>query len=404
MSNRFRHAAIGFLLAMVIVEAGVAWNLRGIVAAGYPDFTAFYTAGKMVRQGLGSHLYDPVEQWRVQQQFAKDVAIRQEPLPYLRLPFEAPLFLPLAFLPYSAAYVLWFLLNLGVVVGVSLFLRRRLASPHEIPAWLLVLVALAFVPVFLTLLQGQDSILVLLFYSLAFVALREGADFRAGCWLGLGLIKPHLVLPFVAIMFLRGRRKLGAGFVAVAAVLFTASVTVVGWSEFLRYPGYLWQLEQHTERGLVQPRDNPNLRGLVEGFGSASPQVITGVIAILSVGLMVWVGVRAKNAAAGRTTDLIFCQAVLASLLVSYHSFAYDLSLLLLPIFLLMPGWQQGPRGLDRLALFGPGALLLFGPVFPLLWLKWHVLNLIAIVLLLWMWGLDREIRRVRGNPALASG
>jgi len=404
MSNRFRHAATCFLLTVVIVEAGVAWNLRGMVAAGYPDFTAFYTAGKLVRQGLGSHLYDPAEQWREQQQFAREVAIRQGPLPYLRLPFEALLFVPLTFLPYSAAYVFWFLLNLGVAIGVTLFLRRRLASLHEFPAWLPVLVTAGFVPVFLTLLQGQDSILVLLFYSLAFVALREGADFRAGCWVGLGLIKPHLVLPFVAIMFLRGKRKLAAGFLLVAAILSAVSVAMVGWSGLLRYPGYLWELEQHTERGLVQPRDNPNLRGLVEGLGSGlmSSQVITGVIAILSVDLMVWVWVRARSSSGGRVGDLIFCQALLVSLLVSYHSFAYDLSVLLLPILLLLPGCQKGPRGLARCASFGPGVLLLFGPIFPLLWLRWHLLNLIAVVLLVWMWGLDQEMARVQGNPVLA--
>lgn len=404
MSNRFRHAAICFLLAMAIVEVGIAWNLRGMVTAGYPDFTAFYTAGTLVRQGMGSRLYDPQEQWRVQQEFAREVAIRQGPLPYLRLPFESLLFVPFAFLRYPASYVLWLLLNLGVVIGIVLFLGRQLAPLQELPAWLPVLVALAFVPVFLTLLQGQDSILVLLFFSLAFVALRDGADFRAGCWLGLGLIKPHLVLPFVAIAFLRGRRRLAAGFVAVAAVVFVVSLAVVGWREFLRYPAYVWQLEQHTERGLVQPRDNPNLRGLVEGFASglASPQAITGVIATLSAGLMVWVGVRAKSSSGGRVGDLIFCQAVVVSLLVSYHSFAYDLSLLLLPIFLLLPRWREGPHGMARFALFGPGVLLLFGPIFPLLWLRWHVLNLIALVLLFWMWGLDREVAGARASPAPA--
>jgi hypothetical protein len=398
MNNRLRHGAICFLVAMVIVEAGVAWNLRGMLAAGYADFTAFYTAGKLVRQGQGSRLYDPQEQWRVQQEFAGDVAIRQRPLPYLRLPFEALLFVPFTFLPYSAAYVVWVLLNFGVVISFALFLRKELKSLHEIPAWVPVLVALAFVPVFLTLLQGQDSIFLLLFYSLAYVALREGADFRAGCWLGLGLIKPHLVLPFVAIAFLRGKGKLACGFLLVAIVLLLVSLGVVGWSGFLRYPGYLWELERHTERGLVQPRDNPNLRGLVEGFGLglAPSPVITSVVIVLSAALVVWVWVRGRKASGDRIAGLIFCQAVLVSVLVSYHAFAYDLSLLLLPIFLLMTEWRDGPRGVARVALLGPGLLLLFGPIFPLLWLRWHALSLIAIVLLVWMWGMDREIARAQ--------
>lgn len=399
MSNRLSHAAIWFLVTMVIVESGIAWNLRGMLAAGYADFTAFYASGQTVRQGQGNRLYEPQEQWRVQQQFARNVAIRQGPLPYLRLPFEALLFVPFTFLPYSAAYVVWLLLNLGVVIAIALFLRRQLMPLREFPAWLPVLVALAFIPVFLTLLQGQDSILLLLFYSLAYVALQEGTDLRAGCWLGLGLIKPHLVLPFVVIGFVHGKRRLAAGFLLVTVVLLVVSLGVVGWSGFLRYPGYLWELEQHSERGLVQPRDNPNLRGLVEGFGSglASSPVITGVIAILSAGLVVWVIVRGrKHTSGGRIVDLIFCQALVASLLVSYHAFAYDLSVLLLPIFLLMTEWGGGLRGFARWALLGPGVLLLFGPIFLLLWLRWHALSVIAIVLLVWMWGLDREIAGTR--------
>jgi hypothetical protein len=405
MNNRFRHGAIWFLVAVVVIEGAIAWNLRGMLAAGYADFTAFYTAGKLVRQGQGSRLYDPQEQWRVQQEFARGVAIRQGPLPYLRLPFEALLFVPFSFLPYSAAYVLWLLLNLAVVIAVALFLRRQWDALQKFPLWLPALVALAFVPVFLTLLQGQDSIFLLLFYSLAFVALRKRADFRAGCWLGLGLIKPHLVLPFVAIAFLRGKRKLASGFLLVTAALLAVSVGVVGWSGFLRYPGYLWELEQHTERGLVQPRDNPNLRGLVEGFGSglAPPLVITGALAILSAGLIVWVSVRSRKHASGKIADIIFCQAVIASLLVSYHAFAYDLSVLLLPLFLLMTEWDRRPRGIALWALFGPAVLLLFGPIFPLLWLRWHALSLIAIVLSVWLWGLDREIVRTPDQFAAAS-
>lgn len=391
MSPKLSRAAVWFLMAMVVLYGWLFWSVRGKVLSGYADFTAFYTAGKLVRQGQGSRLYDLHEQWRVQQEFAKEIAIRQGPLPYLRLPFEALLFVPFTFLPYSSAYVVWLLLNLGVVIAIALFLPRQLGPLHEFPAWLPVLVALAFAPVFLTLLQGQDSIVLLLFYTLAFVAVRSDADFRAGCWLGLGLIKPHLVLPFVVIAFLRGRHKVAAGFLSVAVVLLLVSVGLVGWSGFLRYPAYLWELEQHTERGLVLPRDNPNLRGLVEGFGSglAPALVITGVIAILSAVLVVWVGVRNKNMT-GRVADLIFCQAVIVSVLVSYHAFAYDLSLLLLPIFLLA-SQESAPR-VSRWAMLGPGLLLLFVPLYPLLWLQWHALSLLAIVLLVWTWGLDREI------------
>jgi len=387
---------------MMVVEAGIFWALRGKLAAGYADFTSFYGAGLTVRQGHGRQLYDPAEQWRTQQQFAKDVAIRQQPLPYLRLPFEALTFTPLTLFPYPVAYGVWFLINLGVAVGVALFLRRE-QNLDAFPAWLAVLVTLAFVPIFLSLLQGQDSIFVLLFYSLAFAAMRRGADFRAGCSLGLGMIKPHLVVPFVILALLRGKYRFTAGFLSVAGVLLLVSWGVAGSSALAHYPGYLWELEQHPARGLVVASNNPNLRGLVEGFGSglAPPSMLAAVIALLSAALLVWVIQRTQEVRGTTVVDWIFCQFVIAAVLVSYHAFIYDLSVLLLPIFLLAAQPREKPSAPLRWALIGPVVVLLCGPVFALLWLKWNMLCLLALVLLVWLFALDREIaQRRRDLPA----
>jgi hypothetical protein len=54
---------------------------------------------------------------------------------------------------------------------------------------------------------GQDSILLLLCYGLAWVALVKKSDFAAGAWLALGLCKYHLVLPFVLRFVLERRAR-----------------------------------------------------------------------------------------------------------------------------------------------------------------------------------------------------
>jgi Glycosyltransferase family 87 len=413
MSPRLKRAVTLFFVGMLVVHACVFWNVRKLLFEGYPDFTSFYGAGKTIREGHGSRLYDANEQWRVQQEFAPRVSIRKAPLPYLRPPFEALLFVPLTLRPYAQAYFLWNAMSLCAALAVPFLLRRRIPALKEISPWLLVLLPLAFTPVFMALIQGQDSILLLFCYTLAYLTLRRAADFGAGCWLGLGLVKPHLVIPFVAILLLQGRRKVALGFLSVAALLFFVSLAIVGWHELIRYPGYLWWLEHHTGRGLVLPRDTPNLRGLADGFLSSilpSPAIAL-LVGFFSLAVIFWAASQRTPASGNnsdRAFDLVFSQAIVATFLVSFHAFAYDLSLMLLPIillvaFLLTNNWKI--YGWSRIALIGPIAVLLFGPVYPFLWLRFDLMNLLAIVLLLWMWGISLEISRLRPlTPPIYSG
>jgi hypothetical protein len=62
------------------------------------DFSEFYAAGQMVRQGLGHSLYDLMVQAEFQLQVAPAHAF------YLRPPFEALLFVPFTWLSYRGAY------------------------------------------------------------------------------------------------------------------------------------------------------------------------------------------------------------------------------------------------------------------------------------------------------------
>jgi hypothetical protein len=99
---------------------------------------------------------------------------------------------------------------------------------------------------------------------------------------------------------------------------------------------------------------------------------------------------------------------MVATFLVSYHAFAYDLSVMLLPIILLVAFILANNlkiEGWAGIALIAPIVVLLFGPVFPVLWLRFHVMNLLAVVLLLWMWGISMAISRLRTQaPLVLSG
>ena len=116
-----------------------------------------------------------------------------------------------------------------LLLGIVLFLHKKVSEIQSIPAWLSFLAALAFFPISYALMQGQDSIMLLALYCLAYVALRRGRDLQAGIWLGLGLFKFHLVLPFVLILFLRRRWRAVLGVGISGAFDFAAFLGTRGW-------------------------------------------------------------------------------------------------------------------------------------------------------------------------------
>src|SRR6266446_4179585 len=106
LKARYRFVA-AFLLAMAIAHGIEFWQQRARIVAGYGDFSSLYTSGLMLRQGKGRLLYDRHEQWRLQQEFSPNVDIRKGPMPFIRPPFEALIFLPLTYFSYPLAFGIW---------------------------------------------------------------------------------------------------------------------------------------------------------------------------------------------------------------------------------------------------------------------------------------------------------
>jgi hypothetical protein len=391
-----KKAVYGALAGTLMIHAFLFWHDRALIAKGYPDFTIFYSAGLMVRQGLGRELYNDVEQSRVQKAFAPGVEIRQGPLPYMHPPFEALVFAPLTFLSYPAAYAVWDLFNLGLLALAPVLLRRSVPVLGCRPWVVWLLAELAFFPVFMALLQGQDVILLFLLESLAFRALVRNSNFLSGCWLGLGSFKPHLILPIVLIVALGWKRpKVLLGFLATCFCLGVVSIAIVGWPQALRYPEYLFHLESVGANGAIMAAIVPNLRGLLEGWKmSAGVLHAFGVLTlILSLVLLAWaIGVSRKyfNSPIG----LLFALAATTSVLVSYHAFLSDLTLLLVPLAASLSFATSSRFQLSRdLPFLLPAGLLLFTPVYLLLLFRFERLNLLALVLLLWLYEIQARIK-----------
>jgi hypothetical protein len=387
---------------VVGIHAFFLWNVRGRIAKADPDFTAFYTAGKLLREGRGDQLYKAGAQEEVQQRFATDSDIRRGPLPYIHPSFEALLFLPLSFLAYPDAFLVWEALNLGMLLTVALLLRGILSSLRPVPLWEWLLALLAFFPVFANFLQGQDAVLLLLLLVLSFRALDSNSPSIAGCWLGLGVFRYHLVIPLVLILGWR-HRKMFAGFAVTASAAVMVSFAIVGWHAALQYPAYALHWASTPLFGRMPPSLMPNLLGLVTGWPfaeGASWRLQLGILAV-SAALLLAVALRRNGANDRNLLPLTFSCAVMAALLAGYNTGSYDLSLLVLPVALVADYCLQTLVGLPgattRLVL--PALPLLVSPLWFLLWRRWERINLMAVFLLWWMYAIRREILRAAQNP-----
>jgi hypothetical protein len=298
---------------------------------GHADFRQLYAAGYMVRTGHAGELYDI----RAQQQF-QDVLVGNDEraLPFIRPAYQALLFVPFSLLPYRTAYLAFLGVNLLLLAMAFWILRPRMRNLARIWRGLPVILFLVFYPIALALMQGQDSILLLLLLAAALVALEQGRERRAGILLGLGLFKMQIVIP-IALLFLLWRRwRFFAGFALSACLLSLISLWTVGFAQSAAFARSLFSVGTNLATAHQFPLRvsiMANLRGLIFGLlGLRLPSVWIQALTILA-SIVVMLGVTRVVPGKQKTGDALVL-AITTSLIVSYYLFIHDLSVLLIPI------------------------------------------------------------------------
>jgi hypothetical protein len=315
------------------------------------DFQAFYLGAEMVSHGEGSRLYDFDRQAGAQMRYVDPT--RQVTLP--DLPFLYPAAITLLFLPFTrfpmvAAYALWTAINLLMLVATLRLLQKVLPLPEDNRP---LLAAVLFSPVYLCLLKGQVSVLILFLVALAFYFLLRSRPLLAGFALGLATIKFQVVLGLLAVLALRRMWKVLAGSAIGASVVAGVSVLITGWRAAAHYPAYLRQVAYHER--VAYTSFIVNLRGMLWQLLRHEPAV--WLIAVLSVALLILATVTWNDVPTG------FSIAVTLSLMTSYHAHYEELSLLLVPVAVLMPRvrWNRALIGIAAFVVVVGYITLFFG-------------------------------------------
>jgi hypothetical protein len=303
---------------------------------GHADFRQLYVAGYMVRTGHRTQLYDYAEQTYFQNVL---VSNDERAVPFIRPAYQALLFMPFSLLPYRAAYLGFLFLNLLLLAVAFLLLQPRMRGLSRVWPGLPPALFLGFYPVSLALMQGQDSILVLVLLAGALVSLEQDREFVAGVLIGLGLFKFQIVIPIVLLFLLWRRWRFAKGFAASATLVGLLSFVTSGWAEEMVFMRSLLSVGAglHGAAGAI---DFPlritimaNLRGLIYGLASSrAPWLwLQALTILLSLLILILIWVRGRGQWQG---DAALVLAITASVVVSYYLFIHDLSILLIPIVL----------------------------------------------------------------------
>ncbi len=322
-------AGIGCFLAWAANWfAFVSGNLRG------PDFFSFYAAAQIYVQRGGSAVYDILVQKQYELAVTHDSPDRFIVLPYFHPPYYTLLIAPLANLDYRSAYYAMTAFNVALAIALIVILVRSSERIHGRAAIVAASLIAGFLPLFVTVLQGQSDLVVLVPLAAAYTAWARRRLGWAGVFSALALSKPQLLLLIPVLFIARRAWRALAGFAATIAVLGVVSLIGFGWDATVQYVNSVgsWAIGGSLPtKGQVVYTDTAvySLRHILEILPGGGKVVAFAILVILLGLVAVSLSWRPDK------PRLDFALAVAASLVLSPHQNVHDLALLIIPGFAL---------------------------------------------------------------------
>lgn len=348
-------AGIGSLLFWIVYWFSfVRGNLRG------PDFFNFYAAAKLYVTSGGSAVYDVAMQRQVELQITGLDPARFVVLPYFHPPYYTLLIAPLAYLDYRNAYYAMAAFNVLLVAALIVILVSTSLRVHG-RGWLVATAMIGgFFPLFVTVLQGQSDLVVLVPLAGAYAAWGRRRYGIAGALSALALSKPQLLL-LIPILFLARRAwRALAAFAAVLLALGVISVAGFGFGPVFTYLSSVgtWAVTGHLPNTGQLVYTDPavySLRNILEVIPGGG-KVVAFVILLLLLAL-----VALSLSWRPDKPRLDFALAIAASLVLSPHQNVHDLALMVIPGFALadlaLAGQLRWPHAAAAVLFFAYAAI-----------------------------------------------
>ncbi|HVR46036.1 MAG TPA: glycosyltransferase family 87 protein [Candidatus Binatia bacterium] len=194
------------------------WQLVCNTLLGHPNFadwSCFWAGGATAGTRA---LLDP----NLHAALAQAHGIR--PAIWAYLPAFAWLFVPAAHFSLFATYVA----NAIAMLGIAAYAGIVLADSFEMPRWFGVIAVLAWAPVKIAAVGGQNTPIALLLIALAIAFAKAERPAPLGACVGLLLYKPTIALPFIVLLMARREWRALAVVAACGAAWYFASVAAAG--------------------------------------------------------------------------------------------------------------------------------------------------------------------------------
>jgi hypothetical protein len=342
------------------------------------DFVMFYSLGRVAREHGLSRVYDLGLAASAQAKLNQVSVGSREFFPPNHPPFLNPFLALFAGLGYRQAYFLHVLLMyVLVLIGLpALLCALKKEGWQRRDLVLLTLGILLFEPLFISVLKGQDSAILLLGGMLWLAGFLRQDDRLAGLGLSLTLIRPQLAL-VLALPFLFRQRRVWWWFCIGALILAAYSLLQVGFSGARDYLQVLTLSAAGTGYGMAEAA-MVNFTGLLLRLFPGMSIDLLHLVGWSFYGLtvvslcLVWRFSRQLNPA---HLALAVCLALFSAPHLHYH----DLALLLVPILALAVAVVRSGKGKTLWAALLPpliSLILVFGEL-------WTPAGYLAVYLLL---------------------
>lgn len=296
------------------------------------DFISYYSVGRIAQTRGAAHIYDPLLQQEFQEKEVGFELVPGQVLLYYHPPFLTPLLQLVVSADYVNSFYRWIALLIAIYLCSMLVLSRVLMSAGIDGKSVLLAASggLLFLPLFFSLMNGQDTAILLLGASLWVFGLLSGKDVISGLGLSLLNVRPHIAL-ILALPMLFYRRKVFLGFLLGSFLLALFSVVLVGIDGTYEYINILFISAGGKWYG-IQQNAMFNLMGLLlrllPGLNAQTIRVLAWVVYGIAIVYLCILWARSKNLQAG----LIGLSVTLALFAVPHLHF-HDLTLLLIPIY-----------------------------------------------------------------------